>query len=81
MEWVEGINGFAARPDLTFFLEIDVDVAAQRRVRRGGDAELYEDELQQRRIARQYLAAIERREGNERIIRVNGARPISRSHG
>jgi len=77
MEWVEGINGFAARPDLTFFLEIDVDVAAQRRVRRGGDAELYEDELQQRRIAQQYLRAIERRERDERILRVDGARPIS----
>src|SRR5690606_25384198 len=62
-------------PDLTLYLHVDLDVATRRRAQRGGDAELFEVDDRQRRIARQYTAAIRRRAGHERIVRIDGNRP------
>lgn len=72
MAWVEQANAFADAPDLTLFVEVTPATAARRRAGRGGDAELFEAEVLQRRIARQYLAAIRRRARKERIARVDG---------
>ncbi len=76
MAWVEAINGRALKPDLTLFLEVDVGVAAKRRAARGAAQELYEADERQARIAKQYLAAIRRRSGKERIVRVDGTKPV-----
>lgn len=75
MRWVEEVNACAARPDLTLFIEVDVAVAARRRVQRGGPEELFDATAKQRRIARAYLAAIRRRQAKERIVKLDGNAP------
>ena len=75
MDWVEVVNGCAISPDLTLFVEVAPAVAARRRAGRGGPAELFEADEAQRRIAKAYLAAIRRREGRERIVRIDGGQP------
>ncbi len=72
MGWVETINGRARKPDLTLFIEVDAKTASRRRAARGGEAELFEAEDRQARIARQYLTAIRRRSSRERIVRIDG---------
>ncbi len=76
VDWVEGINAFASPPDLTLFLEVPPEVAAHRRAGRGGEAELYEEEALQRKIAARYLDALGRRRRRERIVRIDGTLPI-----
>lgn len=76
MAWVESINSRARRPDLTLFLEVKVDVASRRRAARGGEPELFEADERQRRIARQYMAAIRRRTPKERIVRIDGGQGV-----
>ncbi len=76
VDWVDGINAFASAPDLTLFLEVPPEVAARRRAHRGGEAELYEEEALQRKIAARYLDALERRRRRERIVRIDGTLPI-----
>jgi dTMP kinase len=76
MEWVERINARARAPDLTLFLEIDVTTSARRRAARGREAELFEANERQARIARQYLESIRRRPRGERIVRIDGAQAV-----
>ena len=76
MAWVEEINGRARAPDLTLFLEIDVATAARRRAARGGEAELFDADERQARIARQYLEAIRRRPRGQRIVRLDGTQSV-----
>lgn len=73
MAWVDSINSRARRPDLTLFLEVAVNVASRRRAARGGDAELFEADDRQQRIARQYREAIRRRIAKERIVTIDGS--------
>ncbi|MBN8228093.1 dTMP kinase [Corallococcus macrosporus] len=72
MEWVNTVNSHAVSPDLTLFVGVDPQVAATRRAVRGGPAELFEADEAQRRIALQYLKAIELRENHERIVHIDG---------
>ncbi len=72
MRWVEEINSGARMPDLTLFLEVDPDIAAERRARRGGAPELFDEDAQQRKISRQYQEAIRHRQRKERIVRIAG---------
>ena len=74
--WVEAINAFAEPPDLTLFLEVDPQVASRRRAARGGDAELFEEDRLQQRIARRYLQVIRRRGRSDRVVRVPGDRSV-----
>lgn len=77
MAWVEEINARARKPDLTIFLDVDVKTASSRRRERGGDAELFEADERQTRIARQYQQAMRRRASKERIVRLDGTLDIS----
>jgi len=76
--WVEAINAFAEPPDLTLFLEVDPEVASRRRASRGGDAELFDDERLQARVAREYLRAIRRRARTDRVVRIAGGNAVER---
>lgn len=76
MAWVEAVNGYAVSPDLTLFVGVAPEVAAKRRAARGGAAELFEADEAQRRIAKQYLAAIRRRAKKERIVHIDGEQGI-----
>lgn len=72
MEWVESINAHAVPADLTLFVEVSIEVAAKRRAARGGPEELFDAVEKQRRISRQYEAAIRLRGKRERVVRING---------
>ncbi|WP_426731062.1 dTMP kinase [Myxococcus faecalis] len=76
MRWVEQVNDYAVSPDLTLFVGVAPEVAAKRRAARGGAAELFEADEAQRRIAKQYLAAIRRRAKKERIVHIDGEQGI-----
>ncbi|MCE9671401.1 dTMP kinase [Myxococcus stipitatus] len=76
MDWVEAVNAHAVSPDLTLFVGVAPEVAARRRAVRGGARELFEADEAQRRIAKQYLAAIRRREKRERIVHIDGEQGI-----
>ncbi len=52
--WLRTINERALRPDATFVLSIDPDVAETRRRIRGGEPELFEASPLQRELARGY---------------------------
>jgi dTMP kinase len=76
MEWVESINAHAVPADLTLFVGVSIEVAARRRAARGGAEELFDAEEKQRRISRQYEAAIRLRGKREHVVRIDGDQPV-----
>ncbi|HSP80588.1 MAG TPA: dTMP kinase [Myxococcaceae bacterium] len=76
MAWVEEINEYAMPADLTLFVGVAPEVAARRRAARGGPEELFEADEAQRRIARQYEAALRRRGKGERVVRLDGSQSV-----
>lgn len=72
MNWVSEINRFATAPDLILFLGVDLRTAAQRRLQRGATAELFETEVRQRAVAKQYELAIRAYGKIAPIFRLNG---------
>lgn len=57
--WIQSLNRFARRPDLTLVLDIDADIAEQRRRARGGPEEIFEKRELQRTLAALYAKAEE----------------------
>src|SRR5271165_4909251 len=51
VEWIRSLNRYVRRPDLTIVLDLQPEVAAERRVRRGDAAQLYEQNELQRELA------------------------------
>jgi dTMP kinase len=76
IDWVEEINAAAAPPDLTIFLDVKTETAARRRASRGASRELFETDERQRKVRRQYAVAIRRREKRDRILQIDGNRPV-----
>ncbi len=76
MDWVEQINAGAILPDLTIFLEVKLAAASRRRAARGRSRELFESDERQRLASRQYRAAIGRRAKRDRILVLDGGRPV-----
>ncbi|WP_257460273.1 dTMP kinase [Archangium lipolyticum] len=76
MDWVESLNAYAVPADLTLFVEVPITVAARRRAARGGPEELFDAEEKQRRISRQYEAAIRLRGKREHVVRIDGDQPV-----
>jgi dTMP kinase len=74
--WIREINRQARRPDLTLVLDVDPDVAAARRVSRGGKPELYEKLELQRRLARLYAEA-ERLVPGDRVVHIDANQELS----
>lgn len=72
--WVRELNVNALRPDLVIVLDVDAEVAAARRLARGGAEELFERRELQARLALAYLAA-ERYAPAEALVHVDGALP------
>lgn len=74
--WIATLNARARRPDLTIFLEVRPEIAAQRRVAAGRVQELFEDIQMQEEVAAGYQATIaELRARGERIEVVDGEAP------
>jgi len=76
IDWVEQINAGAVTPDLTIFLEVKLAAASRRRAARGGSRELFESDVRQRQVSRQYRAAIARLAKRDRILVLDGGRPV-----
>jgi dTMP kinase len=74
--WVERLNEQARRPDVTYFLEVDVDVAAARRAAAGRPEELFDRLETQRRVAAGYQLAIARLRDRETIEVLDGHRGL-----
>jgi dTMP kinase len=75
LPWVCTLNERAPRPDITFVLDVDAELAEKRRVARGGKAELFEQTALQRRLARAYSEA-HQYVPNDRLKHVPGDRTI-----
>ena len=75
-DWIAALNARARRPDLTIFLEVRPEIAAQRRVAAGRVEELFEDMRMQEEVAAGYRATIaELAAQGERIETIDGEAP------
>ena len=75
-DWITMLNARARRPDLTIFLQVRPEVAAQRRVAAGRVQELFEDLQTQQDVDAGYRATIaELTAQGERIEVIDGEMP------
>lgn len=74
---VAAFNMYARKPDLTIFISARVEVCAERRKTSGRIADLFDDDVTQRRAWAGYWSAIEycRKYRAERIVEIDGERP------
>lgn len=75
-DWIAALNARARRPDLTIFLQVRPEIAAQRRVAAGRVQELFEDLRMQQEVEAGYRATIaELTAQGERIEVIDGELP------
>jgi dTMP kinase len=75
-DWITALNARARRPDLTIFLQVRPEVAAQRRVAAGRVQELFEDMRMQQEVDAGYRATVaELTAQGERIEVIDGELP------
>ena len=75
-DWITTLNARARRPDLTIFLQVRPEIAAQRRVAAGRVQELFEDMRMQQDVDAGYRATItELTAQGERIEILDGELP------
>jgi dTMP kinase len=75
-DWIATLNARARRPDLTIFLQVRPEIAAQRRVAAGRVQELFEDMRMQQEVDAGYRATIaELTALGERIDSIDGELP------
>lgn len=73
--WIQALNRYARRPDLTIILDVPANVAAERRNVRGATAELFETDDLQARLAAAYLGA-ERLIPKDEVVHIDATAPI-----
>jgi len=80
--WVREINAEAPRPDLTFLLDVPVEIAMERLARRSlfRDDEIYETAEQQERIRQLYARTARDLYSNHDIVVIDGALPVEKVH-
>jgi len=72
-DWIAMLNARARKPDITVFLKVRPEVAAERRVAAGRTQELFEDLQMQREVDAGYRATIDELSAQgERIVIVEG---------
>jgi dTMP kinase len=75
-DWIATLNARARRPDLTIFLQVRPEIAAQRRVAAGRVQELFEDLQMQQEVDAGYRATVaELTALGERIEMIDGELP------
>jgi dTMP kinase len=79
VEWIRSLNSMVRRPDLTVVLDVPPDLAAERRVRRGEPAQLYEQSEMQRELAGFYRN-LARHMPNDRVVVIDADAPIEAVH-
>ena len=73
--WIRELNLRVPRPDLTIVLDVAPEVAEQRRLRRGGSREIYDDAALQTRLANTYGRA-EDLVPEDRVVHVRAELPV-----
>lgn len=73
--WIAALNAPFRAPDLVLYVEVPVEVAAQRRAARAGRADLYEVDDFQRRVAEGYARVSEWRPADP-VRLIDGARDV-----
>jgi dTMP kinase len=73
--WIRELNRFARRPDLTIVLDVPPAVAAARRRARNARKEIFDDDPLQAQLCAFY-AGLEQHFAGERIVHIDGARPV-----
>lgn len=71
--WVKDLNRTFRTPDLTLFIDVPVEVAAARRARRGGEADLFEVDDFQRKVAEAYRRAAAATPG---VVTIDGSASV-----
>jgi dTMP kinase len=79
VEWIRSLNRYARRPDLVLVLDLPPELAAERRVRRGDAAQLYEQSEMQRELAAFYRN-LPRHMPDDRIAVIDGTGTIEEVH-
>jgi dTMP kinase len=74
--WIATLNQRARTPDCTFFLEVDPEVAAQRRADDDRSEEIFDHLDTQRRVAAGYRAVVADRSKSECIETIDGHLPM-----
>jgi dTMP kinase len=75
--WIAELNRRARRPDLTLFIDVPPEVAAERRGRDDRSEEIFDDLATQRRVAAGYHAVVDMLRSVERIDVVDGNRSVT----
>jgi dTMP kinase len=71
LRWVRELNAQAMRPDLVLVIDVDAEVAEQRRRERGGSEELFERQELQMRLVEAYRDA-ERFAPRDALVHIDG---------
>lgn len=71
--WLEQINPRLLVPDLTILLDIDPHIAADRRAKRGGDEDQFDDYSTQRQLREKYQSIYYRCTHRTAMIDANGS--------
>jgi dTMP kinase len=79
LSWIRSLNQYVRRPELTIVLDLPPGVAAERRVRRGDAAQLYDQSEMQRELAAFYKT-LAKHMPNDRIAVVDADGTIERVH-
>jgi dTMP kinase len=79
MDWVMSINSRARKPDLVIVLDVSPEVAARRRMLRGGAEEIYEDDGLQSRL-RDFYAGLADRFPDQPVMVIDGSRGVEEVH-
>jgi dTMP kinase len=78
-QWIRTLNAKALRPDVTIVLDVPGEVASKRRAERSGVREIFDDREFQDRLA-DFYRSLPTLMPEERIVVVDGARPIEEVH-
>ncbi len=80
VEWIRTLNRYVRRPDLTIVLDLQPDVAAERRLHRGEAAQLYEQNEVQRALS-VFYRDLARHLPRDRVVVIDGGGSIDDVHG
>jgi len=81
-DWIAQMHVYCIRPDVTFFVDVPVDVCLERIARRrGGRFDLFENQEALTRVRQAYLAAIDRlAQMGESVEIIDGNAPPDQVH-
>jgi dTMP kinase len=80
-DWVIDVNHGCAKPDLTIFLAVPVDVCVARLAARSGEASIYETRAHLETIAKNYERLLPQYEATfGGVVRIDGTRSVDAVH-